>query len=79
MLADALMLADDPEDGTTGYLIDRALDEAAVAPLHAEASIGGSKVAPRFEQVFGQPCKGLPPNCGRTWGHPSNSRFYNSQ
>jgi hypothetical protein len=28
LLEDALMLADDLEDGTTGYLIERALDEA---------------------------------------------------
>lgn len=28
LLEDALMLADDLEDGNTGYLIERALDEA---------------------------------------------------
>ena len=28
LLEDALMLADDLEDGTTGHLIERALDEA---------------------------------------------------
>ncbi len=28
LLEDALMLADDLDDGTTGYLIERALDEA---------------------------------------------------
>ncbi len=28
LLEDALMLADDSEDRTTGYLIERALDEA---------------------------------------------------
>lgn len=42
-LEDAVMLTDDLEDGNTGYLIERALDEARCQMFRPPAAIGVAK------------------------------------
>ena len=42
LLEDALMLADDLCDGATGYLIERALDEARAQQFRFSLIRGGS-------------------------------------
>jgi hypothetical protein len=51
LLEDALMLADDLEDGNTGFLIERALDEARFSAVHAK------RVTCRIRQATINLCK----------------------